>query len=90
MSEEGDQGEEIYIGETISKNPTVQEVNQHLLNKLDALIQATNDPDGIASLTESLAKYNTSVRNNQIFKEESEEEKRERENRAVLEGILGK
>lgn len=76
-------------GEVITKGPSLEEVNQHLLNKLDRLIQDADDSETIASLTESLAKYNSSIRNNDIFSpQESDKEKTERMTRDLLGEVI--
>lgn len=72
------------------KDPSIEDVNRHLLNKLDELIVATDvktNPDLIKVITESVAKLNASLKGNNIFTpQETEEEKRERE---AQEAILG-
>jgi len=79
----------VVVGEVMDGHPDVQTVNQHLLEKLDSLILKADDPETIASLTESLAKYNASIRNNTIFEpKETEKERFDREQSAILEGVL--
>ena len=72
------------------KDPSIEDVNRHLLNKLDELIVATDvktNPALIKVITESVAKLNASLKGNNIFTpQETEEEKRERE---AQEAILG-
>lgn len=68
---------------------TIEDVNVHLLDKLDELIDDINpkDADMVRALTESVAKLNASLKGNNIFTpQETEEEKRERE---AQEAILG-
>lgn len=76
--------------EVEAKDPSIEDVNRHLLNKLDELIVATDvktNPDLIKVITESVAKLNASLKGNNIFTpQETEEEKRERE---AQEAILG-
>ena len=65
---------------------TIETVNTHLLEKLDEAIRSADsfdNPDMIRALTESVAKLNTSLRNNNIFSEEDPEEIRQR-NKAQL------
>ena len=82
-------------GEVYDATPSpvsLEGVNKHLLQKLDALILAvkpTSDPELVKVLTESVAKLNASVRGNNIFTpQETEEERTAREQREVLEGVL--
>lgn len=81
-------------GEVINvrvNNPTIEEVNRHLLAKLDELIESVNgkDPEMVRAITESVAKLNASLKGNNIFTpQETEEEKREREQREILEGAI--
>lgn len=68
---------------------TIEDVNVHLLDKLDELIDDINpkDADMVRALTESVAKLNASLKGNNIFSpQETEEERRERE---AQEAILG-
>lgn len=74
------------------KNPSIEDVNRHLLNKLDDLIEATDaktDPELVKVLTESVAKLNASLKGNNIFTPaETEEERLEREQKEVLGEIM--
>ena len=74
------------------KNPSIEDVNRHLLAKLDDLIEACDaktDPELVKVLTESVAKLNSSLKGNDIFTpQETEEERKEREKREVLQDIL--
>lgn len=73
-----------------TSHSTIEQVNTHLLDKLDELIQTLDGktgPDMVRAVTESVAKLNTSLKGNDIFTpKETEEEKRERE---AKEAILG-
>ena len=64
-------------------NPSIEDVNRHLLNKLDDLIEACDaktDPELVKVLTESVAKLNTSFKGNDIFApQETDEQRREKE-----------
>lgn len=70
------------------KNPSIEDVNRHLLNKLDELITTTDaktDPEMVKVLTESVAKLNASLKGNNIFTpQETEEQRKEREAAEVL------
>lgn len=70
------------------KNPSIEDVNRHLLNKLDDLIEATDaktNPELVKVITESVAKLNASLKGNDIFTpKETEEERKEREATEVL------
>ena len=65
------------------KNPSIEDVNNHLLAKLDDLIEACDaktDPELVKVLTESVAKLNASLKGNNIFTpQETEEQRKERE-----------
>lgn len=70
---------------------TIESVNTHLLEKLDDLIlnsDSFENPDMIRALTESLAKLNTSLRNNDIFAQEDTEEVRRKNRASVAEELL--
>lgn len=70
------------------KNPSIEDVNRHLLNKLDDLIESTDaktNPELVKVITESVAKLNASLKGNDIFTpKETEEERKEREATEVL------
>lgn len=76
-----------------TSHPTIEQVNSHLLDKLDELIlavDAKSDPEMVKVLTESVAKLNTSLRGNDIFApKETEEERKEREAKEALLGMMG-
>lgn len=76
-----------------TSHPTIEQVNTHLLDKLDELIQAVDaksDPDMVKVLTESVAKLNASLKGNDIFApRETEEEKLERQARETIIGVMG-
>ena len=84
-----EEAEPIVIGEVIQQSD-LETVNKHLLEKLDALIRAAKTGDDILALTEAVAKFNSSIRNNPIFTpEETEDERRKREKASVMADILG-
>ena len=73
------------------KHATIEEVNTHLLDKLDELIDDINpkDADMVRAITESVAKLNASLKGNNIFTpQETEEERLEREANDVLRDAL--
>nr|DAT74463.1 MAG TPA: hypothetical protein [Caudoviricetes sp.] len=49
------------------KQITVADLNEKLLEKLYLLIEQANSAEEILPLTEAVAKYNTSVRNNAVL-----------------------
>jgi hypothetical protein len=49
---------------------TVTDLNEKLLERLYFLIENANSSDDILSLTEAVAKYNTSIRNNNVLERE--------------------
>lgn len=66
----------------IKEHATIEDVNVHLLDKLDELIDAINgkDADMVRAITESVAKLNASLKGNNIFTpQETEAERKERE-----------
>lgn len=73
-------------------NPSIEDVNKHLLRKLDDLIDSTDaktDPEMVKVLTESVAKLNASLKGNNIFTPaETAEERLEREQKEVLGEIM--
>lgn len=69
------------------KHSSIEDVNVHLLDKLDELIDTVDskDSDMIRAITESVAKLNASLKGNDIFTpKETEEERKEREATEVL------
>lgn len=74
------------------KHATIEDVNAKLLDKLEELIDGIDpktEPEMVKVITESVAKLNTSLRGNAIFTpQETAEEKREREARSVMEGMI--
>lgn len=73
------------------KHASIEDVNIHLLDKLDDLIKEMDGKDSemIRAVTESIAKLNASLKGNNIFTpQETEEERKEREKREVLQDIL--
>ena len=74
------------------KNTSLETVNRHMLDKLDELIQsidAKSNPDMVKVLTESVAKLNSSFKGNDIFApQETPEQRAEREQKEILEGML--
>lgn len=76
----------------VKKHSTIEDVNVHLLDKLDELIESTDaktDPEMVKVITESVAKLNASLKGNNIFTPaETEEERLEREQKEVLGEIM--
>lgn len=74
------------------KSPTLESVNRHALKKLDELIlsiSAKDDPELLKAIVESLAKLNTSLRNNDIFAPtQTEDDRLEQAQKATLGEIL--
>lgn len=71
---------------------TLEEVNQNLLERLNALIDEAETADEMLKFTEAIAKLNASFRNNdQFMRPETADEKAERESReALAKAINGK
>lgn len=61
---------ECVVEKLTPKRITVTDLNEKLLGKLYFLIENATSPDDILSLTEAVAKYNTSIRNNNILDRE--------------------
>ena len=81
---------EVVDGKVVDNTfPTLEQVNKNALKKLNDLIEEASSED-IPGLIESLAKYNASIRNNDVFTKETEEERRAKEKSNIVEGILKK
>lgn len=81
---------EAEVVEVRTKNPSIEDVNRHLLDKLDELIEATDaktNPELVKVITESVAKLNASLKGNDIFTPQETTE--ERKTREAQEAILG-
>ena len=75
----------------VREHSSSEDVNLHLLDKLDELIDAIDgkDADMVRAITESVAKLNASLKGNNIFTpQETETEKKEREATEVLSAAL--
>lgn len=72
----------------MERYPTIEEVDDHLLQRFDELVQNAN-PEEMAHLLESWAKYVSARKNNDSFgKAETPEEKQQREIAEVLEAEI--
>lgn len=64
---------------------TLEDVNQNLLERLNALIGEVETAEEMLKLTEAIAKLNASFRNNdQFMRPETADERAERESREAL------
>lgn len=61
---------ECVIEKATPKRITVADLNEKLLGRLYSLIEKATSPEDILSLTEAVAKYNASIRNNNILDRE--------------------
>lgn len=61
---------ECVVEKLTPKQITVTDLNEKLLERLYFLIENATSPDDILSLTEAVAKYNTSIRNNNVLDRE--------------------
>jgi hypothetical protein len=61
---------ECVVEKLTPKQITVTDLNEKLLERLYFLIENANSSDDILSLTEAVAKYNTSIRNNNVLERE--------------------
>lgn len=72
----------------MERYPTIEEVDDHLLQRFDELVQNAN-PEEMAHLLESWAKYVSARKNNDsLGKAETPEEKQQREVAEVLEAEI--
>lgn len=73
----------------VKEHSSIEDVNVHLLDKLDELIDDINpkDADMVRAITESVAKLNASLKGNNIFTPQETAE--ERKTRQAQEAILG-
>lgn len=76
----------------LDKHATIEDVNTKLLDKLEELIDDVDvktEPEMVKVITESVAKLNTSLKGNNIFTpRETDEERKEREAKEALEGVM--
>lgn len=79
---------EVVEGEVISKDPSAEDVNKLLLRKIYDGIKGAKSADEVLTWTEALSKYNASIRNNDIFKEEDEEVLHAKATQAAVADIL--
>lgn len=61
---------ECVVEKLTPKQITVIDLNEKLLERLYFLIENATSSDDILSLTEAVAKYNTSIRNNSVLERE--------------------
>jgi len=76
----------------VKKHASIEDVNVHLLDKLDELIDDINpkDADMVRAITESVAKLNASLKGNNIFTpQETDEERKEREAAEIMAQAMG-
>lgn len=76
----------------VKKHASIEDVNVHLLDKLDELIDDINpkDADMVRAITESVAKLNASLKGNNIFTpQETEEQRKEREATEIMAQAMG-
>lgn len=73
-------------------NPTLTDLNKRAIKKLYELIDALDaksEPDMVRACIESLSKFNSSLKGSDILpQEETEAERRERENAATIQEAL--
>jgi len=76
----------------LDKHATIEDVNTKLLDKLEELIDTVDvstNPELVKVITEAVAKLNASLRGNDIFTpRETDEERKEREAKEALEGVM--
>ncbi len=61
---------ECVVEKLTPKQITVTDLNEKLLERLYFLIENADSSDDILHLTEAVAKYNTSIRNNNVLERE--------------------
>lgn len=75
-------------------SPTIKDLNQKAIKTLYDLLDnlspdGKNDPDMVTAVTDAIAKLNTSLKGSDILpQEESEAERRERENHDTIKEAL--
>lgn len=75
----------------VKKHSSIEDVNIHLLDKLDELIEAIDGKDSemVRAITESVAKLNASLKGNNIFTpQETEAQRMEREAEEALAEVM--
>lgn len=66
--------------EVLDGRPTLNDLNTHLIERLDEVIRSTTNAEALLSLTEAVAKLNASSRNNnQLERPETDEERQAKE-----------
>ena len=75
-------------GEVVG-SPTLQSVNDKLLRKIDERLNNADSLEVISILSDSVAKLNSSYRNNDFFpRPETNEERKQREIQEALRGAM--
>ena len=70
-----------------TKSPTLEEVNAHLLERLDEVIQDAN-PEDLLKVAETIAKLNASSRNNDLVAARIDEAEQEEKKAMEMFGHL--
>lgn len=70
-----------------TKTPTLEEVNAHLLERLDEVIQDAN-PEELLKVAETIAKLNASSRNNDLVAARIDEAERQQKQEQEMFGHL--
>lgn len=74
-------------GEVVSQYVTLEQVDDAILRRYLDLVESAN-PEDLARLLESWAKYISARRNSDVFEKETAEEKMERETQATIQEVM--
>lgn len=74
-------------GEVVSQYVTLEQVDDAILRRYLDLVETAN-PEDMARLLESWAKYISARRNSDVFEKETAEEKMERETQATIQEVM--
>lgn len=74
-------------GEVVSQYVTLEQVDDAILRRYLDLVENAN-PEDMAKLLESWAKYISARRNSDVFEKETAEDKMERETQATIQEVM--
>lgn len=83
----------MYEGELVGGKKNIRDLNDKAVEKLYELLDSLDsgsEPDMVRACIESLAKFNQSVKGNDVLTTENDEERKAREKTNIVEGLLKK
>lgn len=83
----------MYEGELVGGKKNIRDLNDKAVEKLYELLDSldsSSEPDMVRACIESLAKFNQSVKGNDVLTTENDEERKAREKTNIVEGLLKK